>query len=65
MEPNGSCIHEKGPDKEHIGDEYGFHLVTKKLNRVGDLYMRPEELYTGMKRREEGKVVSATDGSPF
>ena len=23
-----SCIHEKGPDKGHIGDKYGFILLT-------------------------------------
>ena len=27
-EPNGSCIHEKGSDKEHIGDRSGFLLLT-------------------------------------
>ena len=27
-EPNGSCIHEKAPDKRHIGDKYGFLLLT-------------------------------------
>ena len=27
-EPNVSCIHEKGPDKELIGDGYDFHLLT-------------------------------------
>ena len=27
-EPNGSCILEKGPDKEHIGDKYDFLLLT-------------------------------------
>ena len=27
-EPNGSCIHKKGPDKELIGDKYGFLLLT-------------------------------------
>ena len=27
-EPNGSCIHEKGPDKGYIGDKYGFLLLT-------------------------------------
>ena len=27
-EPNGSCIHEKGPDKGHIGDKYSFILLT-------------------------------------
>ena len=26
--PNGSCIHEKGPDKGYIGDKYGFLLLT-------------------------------------
>ena len=27
-EPNGSCIYEKQPDKGHIGDNYGFLLLT-------------------------------------
>ena len=27
-EPNGSCIHEKGPDKRLIGDKYGLLLLT-------------------------------------
>ena len=27
-EPNGSCIHEKRPDKGHIGDKCGFLLLT-------------------------------------
>ena len=27
-ESNGSCIHEKGLDKGHIGDNYGFLLLT-------------------------------------
>ena len=26
-EPNGSCIHEKGSNKGHIGDKYGFLLL--------------------------------------
>ena len=26
-EPNGSYIHEKGPDKGHIGDKCGFLLL--------------------------------------
>ena len=25
---NGSCLHEKGPDKGHIDDKYGFLLLT-------------------------------------
>ena len=31
MEPNESCIHEKGLDKGYIGYKYGFPL----LNPVG------------------------------
>ena len=27
-EPNGSCIYEKELDKEHIGDMYGFFMLT-------------------------------------
>ena len=27
-ELNGSCIHEKGSDKGHIGDKNGFLLLT-------------------------------------
>ena len=27
-ESNWSCMHEKGPDKGFIGDEYGFLLLT-------------------------------------
>ena len=27
-EPHGSCMHEKGPYKGHIGDKYGFPLMT-------------------------------------
>ena len=27
-DPNGSCIHGKGPDEGHIGDKYGFLLPT-------------------------------------
>ena len=27
-EPNGNCMHEKGLDKGHIGDKYGFLLLT-------------------------------------
>ena len=26
--PNRSCTHEKGPDKGHISDKYGFLLLT-------------------------------------
>ena len=28
IEPNRSCIYEKGPDKGHVGDMYGFLLLT-------------------------------------
>ena len=27
-DPNGICMHEKGPDKGHIGDKYDFLLLT-------------------------------------
>ena len=34
-EPNGSCIHEKIPDKGHIGDKYGYLLLTPVGARKG------------------------------
>ena len=34
-EPNGSCIHEKGPNKELIGDKYGFLLLTPVVTNMG------------------------------
>ena len=33
--PNGSFIHEKGPDKGHIGDKYGFLLLTSVATSKG------------------------------
>ena len=27
-DPNGSCMHEKGPDKGHTGNKYGIFLLT-------------------------------------
>ena len=28
LEPNGSCIHEKGPYKGHVGNDYRFLSLT-------------------------------------
>ena len=34
-EPNGSCIHEKGPDNGDIGENYGFLLLTPVGTSMG------------------------------
>ena len=33
--PNGSCIHDNGPDKGHIGDKYGFLLLITAATNKG------------------------------
>jgi len=70
-EPNGNCLHEKGPYKGHIGDKYGFLLLTpvgtiKGLKMLTLAKARMTESLTwvlNLKRRS--KVESQYTGSSF